>query len=96
MADIVHNAIRASYPIWIWCDKCNERVELVGVRSCIENGEYITVIDINHKCKEKEDPLPMSDAMRKKILAKGLLKSKELEKLFEEKEKASITKKKVK
>jgi len=54
MAEIIHNAIRASYPIWIMCDKCNGRVELVRARSCIEEGEYITVIDINHKCKEKE------------------------------------------
>lgn len=39
--------------------------------------------------KKEEDPFPMPDAMKKKILTKGPLKSKELEKLFEEKEKAS-------
>jgi len=64
MAEIVHNTIRASYPIWIVCDKCNERVELVRARSCIEKGEYITVIDINHKCKEKEKASTIKDKKR--------------------------------
>jgi hypothetical protein len=52
MVNVLDNAIEFT-PIWIWCNRCNKRVKIKGIRSCLDKGSPILVVDIEHDCSNK-------------------------------------------